>query len=98
MVSLFLLDDRYFFFQLYVRINGMTPRKLLKFISVRWLSLYNCVDIILKQWDELVAFFDSERENGDWENRSSARRLYEMLTSPSNKVILLLLVHTSFLM
>jgi hypothetical protein len=73
-------------FQLYTQITGVLPRKLLKLHDVRWLSLHQCIDAILKQWDELFQFFGDESENGDHHQRYVARQAYSMMKDKKNKV------------
>uniref|UniRef100_A0A915HKA4 Transposase n=1 Tax=Romanomermis culicivorax TaxID=13658 RepID=A0A915HKA4_ROMCU len=51
--------DRYA--TLYKTINGAMPKKLIKVHDVRWLSLLQCTNCILEQWNELVSFFEAER-------------------------------------
>ena len=39
-------------------------RKILKLASTRWLSLGQCVNRLLQQWDPLTGFFENEVDTG----------------------------------
>ena len=50
-------------------------RKILKLASTRWLSLGQCVNRLLQQWDPLTGFFENEVDTGKKKKKKNLRFL-----------------------
>lgn len=93
------LTDIYFFleksskrqhsFRLCQNVFGVKPHKILKYVSTRWLSLFDCVQRVLEQWDALNKFFCDENI-GDKEN-SKFLKIKSDFENPISKLYLLFL-------
>ncbi|XP_071041980.1 zinc finger protein 862-like [Parasteatoda tepidariorum] len=65
-----------------------TPtHNILKLYDIRWLSLGQCVDRILEQWDALLLYFTEQHLS---ERLMAAERLYGLYMNPYKKIISLL--------
>ena len=65
--------------------NGATPLKIIAPSGTRWLSMYQCVNRILTQWDELKLHFQVAKNR---ERCYNAELLYQMYNDPVNKLYL----------
>ena len=63
--------------------DGATPLKIMAPAGTRWLSIYQCVDRILGQWDELKLHFSIAKAQ---ERCYTAEMLNQMYADPVNKI------------
>ena len=69
---------------IYASINdGETPLKIMAPSGSRWLSMFQCVDRILSQWDELKLHFQLAKST---ERCYTAEMLHQMYADPVNKI------------
>lgn len=96
-VEEFLLNIYYFLqksskrqhtFQLCQDIYGMKPHKILKYVSTRWLSLYECIQRVLEQWDPLTVYFCEENDKTE---HSKYLEIKASMGNPVSKIYLLFL-------
>jgi len=45
---------------------GNKEKKILRYVPTRWLSLGNCVDHILEEWEALMLFFEQEKNKSSF--------------------------------
>lgn len=70
------------------KVFGEKPHKILKYVSTRWLSLLQCVDRVLEQWNPLKMFFcdlDHDKSN------SKLQKIKQQFENPLTKLYLLFL-------
>lgn len=65
--------------------NGALPLKIMAPSGTRWLSVHQCVERILCQWDELKLHFQLAKSS---EKCYTADLLYQMYADPMNKLFL----------
>jgi hypothetical protein len=95
-----LLVDTYFWFEYsskrknvyaeYCKFVDMEYRRVLKFMSVRWLGLSTCLERVLRQYEALKSYFLSTSEN-DRGCKARLERLCKFFESPVNELHLLFL-------
>ncbi|XP_066950810.1 zinc finger protein 862-like [Macrobrachium rosenbergii] len=65
--------------------NGTSPLKIMAPSGTRWLSIFQCVERILSQWDELKLHFQLAKSK---EKCYTAEMLHQMYADPVNKLYL----------